>query len=149
MLNNILRIYALRFKGQDHYWVLAGKVFLDQPNKKLVWLEDHTDIKSLLGDSLDDTFIRRINSMNANGRFKVVPESHLHVYHPEALPRHDLGDSAPDHKFKVIGPDINVIVEFHGPNAVINGKKVSEEELKPITDKLNSGEYHLEPLNAV
>jgi hypothetical protein len=141
------RIYeVMHNQGEPHDQLIAR--FLIDDNAFHI-LEDYNH---LLSDALpeglfDDGHERMLSQLASSGYYKIIHEDEANQGHHENLIEDlDIGDVEPDSEYIIHeeGEEPQTM-QMYGEIAILNGRKLTDEELQQIMDKVKSGELSMHP----
>lgn len=141
------RIYRIFHTQGDPESMIVGRFLLHEG--KFYILEDHDGLfQDFPEDMLDQRHVQLFNSIMHSGYYRIVSENEANEgHHDELIEELDLGDKEPDSEFYLTGQSIQPQrLQYFGNVALLDGQKLTEEELKQIIDKVNLKEYTLEPI---
>lgn len=139
------RVYeVLHNQGKPHDQLVAR--FLIDENQFHI-LEDYSHI---LSDALPEGIFdagheRLLNQLSNSGYYKIIHEDEANEGHHEGLIEDlDIGDVHPDSEYLIYKEgDEPQTMQMYGDSAILNGKKITDEELQQIMDKVRSGELEM------
>ncbi len=141
------RVYEIMHnQGKPHDQLVARFLINDS---QFHILEDYND---LLSDALPEGFYdasheKLLNQLASSGYFKVIHEDEANQGHHESLIEDlDIGDINPDAEYLLYqdGEEPQTL-QMYGDTAILNGRKISEDELQQIMDKVHSQELEMHP----
>src|SRR6266851_2331960 len=106
-------------------------------------LEDHNNI---LSDHLSDGLMtpnhqKALFNLLHSGYFRIIPEDEINEgHHEDQIEDLDIGNTEPDATYLVSGPTLDEpkVLEMYGDNCVLDGKKLSEEEIKGLMQNIHN-----------
>ena len=124
------------------FWINGGELHI---------LEDHNNLlsDSLLNGKIDQKHEKVLWNLIHSGYYKVIPESGVNEGHYDDMAQDlDIGEISPDQEYIVSGATLDspMRLEMHGENLILDGKRLSEEEVKSFMSKVHSQEYTLVPI---
>lgn len=113
-------------------------------------LEDYDNLMSDIFPEtpVDDYHKKGIWNLVNSGYYKVVHEDEANQgLHDDLIEDLDIGSVEPDAEYIYLIPGSEPQrIEMFGENAIIDGMKLSEEELRKLIEKANEGEARLVPV---
>ncbi len=110
------------------------------------------DYNYVLTDSLpeglyDNSHDKVLSQLASSGYFKVIHESEANEGHHEGLIDDlDIGETEADSEYLIHKEgDEPQTLQMYGETAILNGRKLSDEELQDIMDKVKSEELTMHP----
>jgi hypothetical protein len=140
----IYRIYHTQGQPQE---MMVGRFLLD--NNKFYCLEDHDGIfADYPEDTLDARHLKLFSSLMHSGYFKIVSENEANEgHHDNLIEELDIGGQEPDKEFYLTGQNMPPQrLCYYGNVALLDGQRLSDEELRNIVEQVNAGQMSLEPL---
>src|SRR6266700_2242145 len=106
-------------------------------------LEDpfHIFKHNLPDAKMDETHLKLLSHLQNSGYYKLVNDDDINEgFHEDLTPDLDLGATPrPDNEYVVSGPTLRtpMRLEVFGSNFVLDGRKLSEEEVKEFMDNVH------------
>lgn len=141
------RVYeCLMNQGKPHDQLVAR--FLIDDNQFHI-LEDYNHVLSdALPEGLYDSgHDRLLNQLAASGYYKVIHEDEANEgNHENLIEDLDIGDVDPDQEYLIHeeGQEPQTM-QMYGETAILDGRKINDEELQGIMDRVKSGEMTMHP----
>lgn len=113
-------------------------------------LEDYDNLMSdTLGEGLlDDTHKKFICKLTNSGYFKLIHEDEANQgLHDDLIDDLDMGPVEPDQEYIYLVPGSEPQrIEMFGENAIIDGRKLEENELRELVEAANEGLARMMPV---
>ena len=110
------------------------------------------DYNHLLADTLpegvfDNNHEKLLSQLSYSGYYKVIHEKEANDGHHENLIEDlDIGNVDPDAEYLIHEPgEEPKTLEMYGEHAILNGQKITDEELQQLMDKVKSEEVTMHP----
>ncbi len=141
------RVYEiLHNQGKPHDQLVA-RFLIDDGAFHILEDYNHVLVDSLPEGLYDEGHEKVLTQLSQSGYFKVIHEKEANEGHHEDLIEDlDVGDVEPDAEFLIHeDPNPPQTLQMYGQIAILDGKKISDEELQHIMDKVKSGEFTMHP----
>jgi hypothetical protein len=148
MKSGTYRIYALIHGDGDPQEVLMGRFMVHGNN--FITLEDHD---GLISNELPDGPIghlhdKFVHGLDNSGYFKLVPEQQIDQgLHDDLVDDVSWDDTNPEARYLLLGPNEEPKrMEMYGHTVVLDGEKLSDDEVKKIVEAVRENKFKLLPV---
>lgn len=127
---------------------LVGRFYIK--GKMFHLLEDHDHLfrDSLPDGQMDEAHQKVIWNLMHSPYFRVVTEDEINQgFHDNLVEEIDLGQNKPDAEYLLSGYASEPLhMEMYGENAILDGKRLTDEQLSGIMNKVREDRYKLVPI---
>jgi hypothetical protein len=116
-------------------------------SKKFYVLEDHDNImEDVIEGPLTEAISKKVYHLCHSPYFKVISDKQSNEgFHDDLIPEMSIGDVNPDSQYFVWnGIDAPKMLEIYGKSAILDGNKLSNEELRELFAQVQLGKFKME-----
>ncbi len=142
------RVFEIMHNEGKPHDQLVARFLIDDGAFHILEDYNHVLVDSLPEGVYDEGHEKVLTQLSNSGYFKVIHEKDANEGNHESLIEDlDVGDVEPDSEFLIheegTAPQT---LQMYGGTAILDGKKLSDEELQQLMDKVKSSEFTMHPI---